>query len=173
MTRRSKLSAVLSLATCLSLTGQALALGTRERDALDLRDAALLATTAMNTLRINMQTKHALTAILPSVVDQLKSTGAPGVLLEARYLREKTAELYSDVAPINLTQKLVGNSVTNIGSGHNPKEVLAISYAEPQLTNGSPSRSEEVVPTATRNFWVTQDIKGNLQIAELDHRDWA
>jgi len=137
----------------------------------DLHDGALALTTLLNELRISADTEKAMRAALPDVNVLITKTGADGVLLEARYVRDKTAERYSDLAPVNLTQKLIGDRVNVIGAGQDPKSVMVMSMSSKELSNGSPGRDGEPVKSSERDFWVTRGGDRKPHIAEINHKD--
>jgi hypothetical protein len=83
-------------------------------------------------------------------------------------VRDKNVDLYSDLAPTNLSERLQDNQINVVGLGHNPRDVLALSFSEKTLGAGT-SRAQEEVHADTRDFWVTKNSKGDLDITELEH----
>lgn len=139
-------------------------------DALDLHDGALAATHALNSWRLDIDTKRALKAVVPKVEARMLRSGAPGTLLSARYVRDKNAELQTEHGPPNISQRLLGDTVTIIGEGQDPVSVMSSSF-ENQLTPGSPGRDQDVVYADERNFWVSRDANGTFKIVKLKTDD--
>lgn len=139
-------------------------------DALDLHAGALVATHALNSWRLDIDTKRALKDVVPTVEARMLRSGAPGTLLSARYARDKNAELLSEQGPTNISQRLLGDTVAVIGEGQDPVSVMSASF-EDQLKPGFPWRGEDVVYADERNFWVSRDAKGKFQIVELKTDD--
>jgi hypothetical protein len=91
------------------------------------------------------------------------------VLLEARYVRDK-GPTDPRAGPPNLTQNLEGNRLRFIGAGEAPLDVLAVSLKQqPSINFADASRTRELVPGATRDYWITKEQDGSLSVATVDN----
>jgi hypothetical protein len=128
--------------------------------------AAILSYTAVK-YALGRNTERGLKDALPNAGNVLRETGANGVLLEARYVKDSGAT-NPEAGPPNLTMELEENRLHFIGAGNVPRDVLAISLQQPSV-DFADRKGKELVTDATRDYWVTNGRDGKLSIAEVDH----
>jgi hypothetical protein len=105
----------------------------------------------INEHRLDRDTDNALRAALPDAGKMLEETGARGVLLEARYVRDKDPAA-PESGPSNLTQTLGGGKLHLLGAGGGPVAVLAVALFEPSIDFADTEKSQRIVSDATRDW---------------------